>query len=127
MKLVKESLREEYSESEITPRENFLAKGRHGNAAYVDKAIKYLESRLSTEGVEVLHKFMKGVAQGGWNRSQKIIQLAEYFDTNFEFVEPTLTKTQLRSYSNTVLFGLIDSGDLIQRGRYLVPAPKRSV
>jgi len=87
----------------------------------VEKAIRFLETKLSPEGFKVLVLFMWRRAKGGWNRDNHILTLAEVFDTNFEYIDPYLIKSNLRSYKNTDLYGLIETGDLVKVGRKLIP------
>ena len=68
------------------------------------QALSTLKSKLSSEGWEVIKDFIHGHSKGGYNRPNTIMKIAK---------NDGLTKTALRSYSNTELFGLIDSGDLV--------------
>jgi len=78
----------------------------------VKGALKRLKAKLSPEGWQILVKFIKGHAEGGYNRPEMILSLSK--------PGKSFTKTQLRSYGNTILFGLIETGDLIkgEDGKY---------
>lgn len=119
MKLVKESLFEDLNDDS---RYNFLKKNPTKNSnPVVIKDINFLESILSPEGFKVVEKFMRGGLDCGYNRYWIIRKLADTFDPESYYEEPKLTKSDLRSYSNTVLYELIETGDLVKLGRKLVP------
>ncbi len=94
----------------------------------LSKSYNYLMKVLSPGSQEVLKKFTRSA--NGWNRSMIISKLAYVFGfTPAKKVLGTdkdvkLTKSALRSYSNTDLFALIENGDLVQEGKYLVPKNK---
>lgn len=65
-----------------------------------------LKLKLSPEGWEIIKKFIEGHNEGGYNRPEIIINLANSDKT-------PISKSSLASYSNKILYGLIDTSDLL--------------
>jgi hypothetical protein len=91
------------------------------------KSYNFLMSQLSPGGKEALKKFASGAS--GYNRGWLISFLAYKFGLTSakanlgRSADTPITKTILRSYSNTVLFALIENGDLVRgNGAELLPA-----
>lgn len=84
--------------------------GTHYNEKMGRKALTKLKPMLSPEGWEVVKKFMKGAT--GWNRWHIIDRYLP------QWVQPgvKVSKSWLRSYANTDLMKLIDTGDISLKG-----------
>ena len=94
---------EEMDISDITPR-------IYNNRGYGDSikdSLQKLKSKLSPEGWKLIVQFTQGHREGGFNRPAILSRLAD------ADVSP-LGKGDISSYNNKILYGLIDTGDLIQ-------------
>jgi len=119
-KLIREEIQNYLKEDEIESTDIKLDKL---NVKTIKEYLRYLKSKLSPEGWDIVFKFIKGST--GWNRGYTIIQLAAIFgntkalkdlgpgDSNIKATK-ALRKGDLQSYTNKSLYGLIDTGDLIQ-------------
>lgn len=76
------------------------------------QALDVLNKHLSPAGFEIVNKFAKGAT--GNNRSWILGTLISLYLKKI----PSITKSELRSYSNSDLFGLFETGDLkeVKRG-----------
>lgn len=121
------SLLEKYTGKKVMLKEFEFEGGNFDNRIdpeTLKKAYNYLLSKLTPESQDVLRKFVKGST--GWNRGSTIIKLAYHFGLKslgkgIGRDEP-ITKSSLVSYSDRSLLKLIDNGDLVQQGKYYVPA-----
>ena len=94
---------EEMDISDITPR-IYKNKG-YGNT--VAPMLQKLKSKLSPAGWQIITKFTQGHKEGGFNRPAILDRLAKADVT-------PISKGDIISYNNKILYGLIDTGDLIQ-------------
>jgi hypothetical protein len=122
---LRQLIREELNRIVVEDESSFIQSAdRRIDRSTLKKALQTLKTSLSTEGWQVITKYISGAAAGGWNRAYAILQLAAVFGDaksrkelgNFDQVKSTLSlkKADLRSYTNTILYGLLDTGDLIQ-------------
>jgi ribosomal protein S20 len=94
---------EEMDISDITPR--IYNNRGYGNT--VAPMLQKLKSKLSPAGWQIITKFTQGHKEGGFNRPAILDRLAKADVT-------PISKGDIISYNNKILYGLIDTGDLIQ-------------
>jgi hypothetical protein len=94
--------------------------GHYSGGKFID-LIKKLNNYLSPEGQQVIQEFSKGIK--GSNRLWVLEKLLKLFEGRLPYV----TKTSLRSYANTTLWKLLETGDLVENKGKLIPADKREL
>lgn len=93
----------------------------------LELSYRYLLNTLSPRSQQALTKYAAGAT--GWNRGWMICRLAYLFgfqkakSVGGRGMDEPITKSSLRSYTNTDLFALIENGDLVPsgKGRGLIP------
>ena len=85
------------------------------NKKQLKYCLQFMESKLSKEGYSILYNFLSNSTNGGWNRWQKLINISSFFGNwKYSKTKPHyLIKSDLISYSNKDLLGLINGIDLI--------------
>ncbi len=85
----------------------------------LQSALPRLQKYLSPEGFEIVKKFAQG--SQGINRGWYLSKLVSLFKGDIE----SIRRSDLRSYGNSSLLELLNTGDLIQTGRgVIIPAKK---
>lgn len=93
---------------------------RGGTTNEVIKQLNILKQALNPEGWKILETFMKGAT--GMNRYWTIKSLSDLYSGKIA----SITKGTLQSYTNKVLFGLLETGDLIQKQKGVI-IPSKTV
>lgn len=89
----------------------------------ISKSIKVLKNNLSEEGWKLILQFMKTADPDGDNRRWIISKLGNLFSGS----DGSISRSELRSYKNATLLGLLDTGDLQQiKTGVLIPTKSSS-
>ena len=86
------------------------------NKKQLEVCLLYMESRLSKSGFEILINWLEGSSNGGWNRWNTLMKLSSFFGLEkYSKTRPHyLLKSDLVSYTNRDLLGLVNLVDLIE-------------